>query len=311
MRFLRLILISAMVWLSTLAAEAVRAQCADCGNLDGPPGPDTYDFSLLRSFLLGDTVLTDSLCADIDGCAGLTIADLTAFLAYLYFITPTLNCAPVFQYAYPASQEDTVFLPAALSVAETTDRVDLAMRLRTPPGFDYWYLPLLGVGSGANDCFVLDTVQAPYLDLVFRNHGDTTLMIARNLSDETITLTYRRTKAGVGRIIPELASSHRGRTMGIGHACTEYCTQADVYIPVVVGGAGCCQGIRGNVNGDPGDVTDVADLTYLIDHLFISFPPLLCFDEADVNGDGVVDIADLTALIDALFVSFDLPSCPN
>ncbi|RME29191.1 MAG: hypothetical protein D6800_02925, partial [Candidatus Zixiibacteriota bacterium] len=75
----------------------------------------------------------------------------------------------------------------------------------------------------------------------------------------------------------------------------------------------CCHGTTGNVNNDPADIVDVADLTTLIDNLFISFTPLSCPAEANVNGDqnGVVDVADLTTLIDHLFISFTpLPTCP-
>ncbi|RME25682.1 MAG: hypothetical protein D6800_07345, partial [Candidatus Zixiibacteriota bacterium] len=66
----------------------------------------------------------------------------------------------------------------------------------------------------------------------------------------------------------------------------------------------------GNINGDPSDVMDVADLTFLIDHLFISFKPMTCPEEGNVNGDvnGTVDVGDLTALIDALFISFSPPA---
>ncbi|RME30056.1 MAG: hypothetical protein D6800_02185, partial [Candidatus Zixiibacteriota bacterium] len=69
---------------------------------------------------------------------------------------------------------------------------------------------------------------------------------------------------------------------------------------------GCCQGTVGNVDCDPADLTDVADLTQLINHLFIDFAPLCCPEEANINGDpnGTVDMADLTKLIDHLFLSF-------
>ncbi|RME25073.1 MAG: hypothetical protein D6800_07990 [Candidatus Zixiibacteriota bacterium] len=73
----------------------------------------------------------------------------------------------------------------------------------------------------------------------------------------------------------------------------------------------CCHGASGNVNCDPDDVVDVGDLTQLIDHLFISFPPLCCPEEANINGDpdGTVDVGDLTVLIDHLFINFT-PTAP-
>ena len=71
----------------------------------------------------------------------------------------------------------------------------------------------------------------------------------------------------------------------------------------------CCLFFTGNVDGEGG--VDIADLTFLIDHLFINFPELPCDEEGNVDGDGGIDIADLTFLIDHLFINFpSLPDCP-
>ncbi|UCC45560.1 MAG: hypothetical protein JSU65_06485, partial [Candidatus Zixiibacteriota bacterium] len=71
---------------------------------------------------------------------------------------------------------------------------------------------------------------------------------------------------------------------------------------------GCCVGMTGNVDNDTGDVTDIGDLTALIDFLFISFEPPVCMEEANADGAGDVDIGDLTRLINFLFISFDPPA---
>ncbi len=62
---------------------------------------------------------------------------------------------------------------------------------------------------------------------------------------------------------------------------------------------------------DHSHTVDIGDLTMLVDHLFISFDPILPRKVADMNGDCSVDIGDLTALVDHLFISFaDLtPGC--
>jgi hypothetical protein len=60
----------------------------------------------------------------------------------------------------------------------------------------------------------------------------------------------------------------------------------------------CCKGIRGNVNGDPNESVNVADVTYMVCYLKL-FPgcPLLCFEETDVNGSGSINVADVTYLV--------------
>ena len=80
---------------------------------------------------------------------------------------------------------------------------------------------------------------------------------------------------------------------------------------------GCCVEKVGNVDGDPGEVVDIGDLTALIDYLFITkpAPELPCPEEANIDGDteGVIDIGDLTALIDYLFITKPAPplnACP-
>lgn len=68
----------------------------------------------------------------------------------------------------------------------------------------------------------------------------------------------------------------------------------------------CCVGATGNVDCDPSEGTDIADLSSLIDYLYITFTPLCCDKEANTDGspDGNIDIADLSALIDYLYISF-------
>ena len=83
----------------------------------------------------------------------------------------------------------------------------------------------------------------------------------------------------------------------------------------------CCVGKVGDVNGDGGAEPTLADVSVLIDLLFISRNPALigCITEADINQSGgahpVIDdlsIADISILIDYLFItgpSLGLPDC--
>ena len=74
--------------------------------------------------------------------------------------------------------------------------------------------------------------------------------------------------------------------------------------------SGCCIGMRGNIDNDPGGATDISDLVYLVDFMFTSGPGPPCFDEADINGDGAptLDISDLVHLVDYMFTSGPPPA---
>jgi hypothetical protein len=85
------------------------------------------------------------------------------------------------------------------------------------------------------------------------------------------------------------------------------------YTPHIVNGSislTCCAGATGNIDGDPADQVDIADISMLIGHLFIDFRPLNCAAEANIDGDpdGTVDIADLSGLIDYLYINFTPPA---
>jgi hypothetical protein len=77
---------------------------------------------------------------------------------------------------------------------------------------------------------------------------------------------------------------------------------------------GCCSGFTGNVDCDPDDLVDIADLAALIDHLFISLQPLCCGDEANVDGIDGVDLTDLASLIANIYLDpeyFKVVNCPQ
>lgn len=78
---------------------------------------------------------------------------------------------------------------------------------------------------------------------------------------------------------------------------------------------GCCTGIRGNIDNDPGDNVDVSDLLYLVDFMFLvpPGPAPECSDEGDVNGAGGIDISDVLYMVDYMFATPAGPapvSCP-
>jgi hypothetical protein len=76
------------------------------------------------------------------------------------------------------------------------------------------------------------------------------------------------------------------------------------------GGAyhGCGWQWSGNVDCDYEQRVDIADITMLIDYLFISRTSLCCEGEANCDGLPGIDIGDVTRLIDFLFISRTPPS---
>jgi len=79
--------------------------------------------------------------------------------------------------------------------------------------------------------------------------------------------------------------------------------------------AGCsCVGQVGNVNCDYLDQVNIADLIFLIDHLFLRHTRLPNVEEANCDGDpeGRISLGDIAALIDHLFLTGrELADCPK
>jgi hypothetical protein len=74
----------------------------------------------------------------------------------------------------------------------------------------------------------------------------------------------------------------------------------------------CCDGLRGNIDGDEFDQISITDLTVFVDWLFGGSEPPYCPEEANVDASNeAVDISDLTYLISYLFGGGPSPSfCP-
>lgn len=73
----------------------------------------------------------------------------------------------------------------------------------------------------------------------------------------------------------------------------------------------CCLGVRGNIDGDIGEIEDIGDLVYMVDYQFRNGDEPACFEEADVTGDGVVDVEDLICMINQAFLDgCDYAPCP-
>jgi len=66
---------------------------------------------------------------------------------------------------------------------------------------------------------------------------------------------------------------------------------------------GCCEGIRGNANGDPLENVYIDDVVYLVNYIFKGGPPPACIEEGDVTANGgtsPIDVSDIVYLINYL-----------
>ncbi len=87
------------------------------------------------------------------------------------------------------------------------------------------------------------------------------------------------------------------------------CESSGMMLDLIVEPAGCCKGMRGNIDNDQSDVLDITDIVYMVNYSFgvPTGPAPICFEEADVNGDSSLDITDIVYLVN---YSFSDPSGP-
>jgi hypothetical protein len=103
----------------------------------------------------------------------------------------------------------------------------------------------------------------------------------------------------------------------VGHAqTTQYAVDHGFWQPFAID-TSCCGrytgGYTGNTDCDIDGKRNLADITVLIDHVYISKTNLCCRENGNVDGslDGKINLADITALIDHVYIS-KLPTaaCP-
>lgn len=98
-----------------------------------------------------------------------------------------------------------------------------------------------------------------------------------------------------------------GKEAKFAHQCIEY--SPDTLSATIT--IGCCNGIRGNVDGDVGEQIDIADLVAFVDFSFGGGPAPACIEEADVDASSGTDIGDIVYLVTYMFDSGPAPlACP-
>ena len=87
---------------------------------------------------------------------------------------------------------------------------------------------------------------------------------------------------------------------------------SNTMVAYIGAGTPCCEGRRGDINGDDTNDPNILDLTYLVDFIFRGGVATACFEEGDINGDcNTTNIIDLTYLVDFIFRGGPPPGpCP-
>ena len=124
--------------------------------------------------------------------------------------------------------------------------------------------------------------------------GEVTEWIGPYASGDTVSV--QKTYASIGSFDVTV------RTKDIWDAASDWSAASSVLVA-------CCNDIRGNVDSDPDDNTDIADLVYFVSYSFgnPAGPAPACFEEADVDASGGHDIGDIVYLVSYSFAGGPAP----
>lgn len=73
----------------------------------------------------------------------------------------------------------------------------------------------------------------------------------------------------------------------------------------------CCQGLRGNFDGDFSAGPSVVDINKMVAYLLLGGPPPQCHSETDYNGNGNFEVSDLVGFLSWLFLGAPESVCPG
>jgi hypothetical protein len=139
-------------------------------------------------------------------------------------------------------------------------------------------------------------------------YNDSTFGSSFNLLDNGVSSDSASADGVYGKLITTLDSGlvrYNIRVTGSGPIGA---VSRHLMIAAYVSGTAC---LCGNVDGSYDGSIDIADLSRLIDYMYINFTPLVCPFAGNVDGslDGNVDISDLSYLINFLFLGGPPPNC--
>ncbi len=269
-----------------------------CGDANGNGVIENGDRLAYEEFLFGRDLgvgTFDSANADIDGFAGITVSDLATYYNTFLYGTGAVICPSLAPFAItPCSDCAPLRIEVVVDIAEHVNRVSVALDLDSvsgiqsslATGFNLWF-------HDNTDQF--EVVESNNLGQTERVGIDTFRTVG--VSERFFYLSFERVAPGPAEIALTLLPEVDGDSSYLAK-------DGLIYFPDTTSSEApwslaCCRGFVGDVNTDGG--TGLPDLSFLIDHLFITFTPLPCPGKADWNRDGIISISDLALAIGDLF----------
>lgn len=250
--------------LSVVSPSSSQAQCGDVNNNGGV---DISDVITLLQYLV-DTgpAPVDSTKADMDDRYGITISDLFMLLDVI-FSGATPDCAIDNDYYYTCSTSDTVEVPFKYNIPVATTDVFLDVVATWHSGTRAYYIPIDPLAAGSNGAFAFSGVVAKSNEvqvfeaapLIYVVGGYPTPVAPG--TQVIVTLHYTRVTPGIfGRIVTE--AKDRSPFLRLAIEKNDY----NLHRPITI-----YKYPAGDLNCDT--ETDISDLTYFVDFLFLSGPP--------------------------------------
>lgn len=309
-----------------LSSPASTQVCGDA-NCDGEIDIADYS-SIIDFFAISHTVPPCYNNIEFDGHANVNISDYLE-LKYWYEITvpvePYGMCSPLAGPLTPTSDPNSLvaiepnFVPAA-----TLEMMPVTLVVKFDRNLKGFAVPFrILIGDNEAEIVAGSFVNHPLPSLPFlqiRQSGNNVLACGADRTGapaaryeilefwiyvpfaiDAIPLTLELLPFPIG-VNPHSGEPVNNPLFIFGDSPT---TREYVY-PTVVDLIPCCQGRTGNVDCDNANTVDIADLSALIDYLYITFVPMCCPASGNCDGSpfNIVDISDLSALIDYLYISF-------
>lgn len=290
-----------------------------CGDIDNSGTTDIQDLSgYFGYFFLGTSFSTEN--ADIDDHSGLTIRDALFFAAHNGTDFRSLSCPPANSAYVLNDNSDFIFRHRTFAPVNTTSFL-IPVYTDFTRSVTAYALPIrVLVGNDTATITAVTRPNQPSSEPLNGNPQERLITDINPFPSSPIVAAGLLSFGSISVTVPTSSSPRmiRIETLERSWDVTPQDTNlvASVYEEQDVQnqaslGVGWTPQVRNYLCGDlTGDSSiDIADLTEMVDHLFISFLPLSVTEAGNVDSQEGIDIADLTLLVAHLFAQTPLTRC--